>query len=63
MARIAGINIPLNKRVEVGMTYIYGIGRPTANRLLKEAGINPTPTCASSPTTRSRSSATSSTPT
>ena len=41
MARIAGINIPLNKRVEVGMTYIYGIGRPTANRLLKEAGINP----------------------
>ena len=41
MARIAGINIPLNKRVEVGMTYVYGIGRPTANRLLKEAGINP----------------------
>jgi len=41
MARIAGINIPLNKRVEVGMTYIYGIGRPTANRLLKEAGIDP----------------------
>jgi small subunit ribosomal protein S13 len=41
MARIAGINIPLNKRVEVGMTYIYGIGRPTPNRLLKEAGINP----------------------
>ena len=40
MARIAGINIPLNKRVEVGMTYIYGIGRPTANRLLNEAGIN-----------------------
>ena len=40
MARIAGINIPLNKRVEVGMTYIYGIGRPTANRLLDEAGIN-----------------------
>ena len=40
MARIAGINIPLNKRVEVGMTYIYGIGRPTANRLLKEAGID-----------------------
>ena len=41
MARISGVNIPLNKRVEVGMTYIYGIGRPTANRLLKEAGINP----------------------
>ena len=41
MARIAGINIPLNKRVEVGMTYIYGIGRPTSNKLLKEAGIDP----------------------
>ena len=41
MARIAGINIPLNKRVEVGMTYIYGIGRSTSNQLLKEAGIDP----------------------
>ena len=41
MARIAGINIPLNKRVEVGLTYIYGIGRPTANDLLKQAGISP----------------------
>jgi small subunit ribosomal protein S13 len=41
MARIAGINIPLNKRVEVGMTYIYGIGRSTSNKLLKEAGIEP----------------------
>jgi small subunit ribosomal protein S13 len=40
MARIAGINIPLNKRVEVGLTYIYGIGRPTANRLLAEADIS-----------------------
>ena len=41
MARIAGINIPLNKRVEVGLTYIYGIGRPTSNDLLKQAGIGP----------------------
>jgi small subunit ribosomal protein S13 len=41
MARIAGINIPLNKRVEVGLTYIYGIGRPTSNDLLKQAGISP----------------------
>ena len=41
MARIAGINIPLNKRVEIGLTYIYGIGRPTANDLLKNAGISP----------------------
>jgi small subunit ribosomal protein S13 len=41
MARIAGVNIPLNKRVEVGLTYIYGIGRPTSNELLKRAGIGP----------------------
>ncbi|MEA2251694.1 MAG: small subunit ribosomal protein [Solirubrobacteraceae bacterium] len=40
MARIAGINIPLNKRVEVGLSYIYGIGRSTANKLLAEAGID-----------------------
>jgi small subunit ribosomal protein S13 len=41
MARIAGVNIPREKRVEVGLTYIYGIGRPTSNRLLSEAGIEP----------------------
>ena len=41
MARIAGVNLPLNKRAEIGLTYIYGIGRPTANRLLKETGIGP----------------------
>src|SRR6059036_3876703 len=41
MARISGINIPLNKRVEVGLTYIYGIGRSTANELLKQAHIEP----------------------
>jgi small subunit ribosomal protein S13 len=40
MARIAGINIPLNKRVEVGLTYIYGIGRSTSNDLLDELKIN-----------------------
>jgi len=39
MARIAGINIPLNKRVEVGLTYIYGIGRSTSNELLAELDI------------------------
>ena len=39
MARISGVNIPLNKRVEIGLTYIYGIGRSTSNRLLSEAGI------------------------
>ena len=41
MARIAGVNIPLNKRVEIGLTYVYGIGQPTANQLLREAGISP----------------------
>ncbi|HEY7965802.1 MAG TPA: 30S ribosomal protein S13 [Solirubrobacteraceae bacterium] len=41
MARIAGINLPLNKRVEIGLTYIYGVGRPTAGRLLSETSISP----------------------
>src|SRR6202051_1342017 len=41
MARISGVNIPLNKRVEVGLTYIYGIGRSTSNKLLAEVGISP----------------------
>ena len=41
MARIAGINIPLNKRAEIGLTYIYGIGRSTANDLLTTAGVSP----------------------
>src|SRR5919112_5982464 len=39
MARIAGINIPLNKRAEIGLTYIYGIGRSTSNKVLAEAGV------------------------
>jgi small subunit ribosomal protein S13 len=41
VARIAGVNIPLNKRVEIGLTYIYGIGRPTSNQLLAEVGVSP----------------------
>ncbi len=41
MARISGINIPLNKRVEIGLTYIYGIGRSTSNQLLDQVGISP----------------------
>jgi small subunit ribosomal protein S13 len=41
MARIAGVNIPLNKRVEIGLTYIYGIGQPTSNELLAQLGISP----------------------
>ena len=41
MARISGVNIPLNKRVEIGLTYIYGIGRTTSNELLASVGIEP----------------------
>ena len=41
MARIAGVNIPLNKRVEIGLTYIYGVGQPTSKKLLSELGISP----------------------
>ena len=41
MARISGVNIPLNKRVEIGLTYIYGIGRSTSNELLAKVGIEP----------------------
>ena len=41
MARISGVNIPLNKRVEIGLTYIYGIGRPTSTKLLAQLGIEP----------------------
>jgi len=41
MARIAGINIPLNKRAEVGLTYIYGIGRSTSNQILRDTGVDP----------------------
>ena len=41
MARISGVNIPLNKRVEIGLTYIYGIGRSSSNRLLAQLGIEP----------------------
>ena len=40
MARIAGVNIPLNKRAEVGLTYVYGIGQSTAQELLDKVGIN-----------------------
>jgi len=41
MARIAGINIPLNKRVEVGLTYIYGVGEGMARKVLQDAGVDP----------------------
>ena len=40
MARIAGVDLPREKRIEVGLTYVYGIGQPSATRILKEAGIN-----------------------
>jgi small subunit ribosomal protein S13 len=41
MARIAGINIPVNKRVEVGLTYIFGIGHSTAKQIVAESGVDP----------------------
>ena len=41
MARIAGIDLPREKRVEIALTYIFGIGRPTATKLLKQTGVNP----------------------
>ena len=41
MARIAGVNLPLNKRSEIGLTYIYGIGRATALKVLSEVGVSP----------------------
>jgi small subunit ribosomal protein S13 len=39
VARISGVNIPLNKRVEIGLTYIYGIGRSTSNKILSQVGV------------------------
>jgi small subunit ribosomal protein S13 len=41
VARIAGVNLPLNKRSEIGLTYIYGIGRSRSNKILKEVGVSP----------------------
>jgi small subunit ribosomal protein S13 len=41
MARIAGVNVPTDKRIEIGLTYVFGIGRSTARRLLSQAGVSP----------------------
>ncbi len=41
MARIAGVNLPLNKRIEIGLTYVHGVGRPTANEILEKTKIDP----------------------
>ena len=41
MARIAGVDLPREKRVEIGLTYVYGIGHASAVRILKEANVNP----------------------
>jgi small subunit ribosomal protein S13 len=41
MARIAGINLPLNKRIEIGLTYVHGVGRSTANEILVKVGVDP----------------------
>ena len=45
MARIAGVDLPRDKRVEIGLTYIYGIGRTSADRILAEAKVNPDTRC------------------
>jgi len=45
MARISGVDLPREKRVEIGLTYIYGIGRTSANRILTEANVNPDIRC------------------
>jgi small subunit ribosomal protein S13 len=41
MARIAGVNIPTDKRVEIGLTYVHGVGRSSANEILKQVGVDP----------------------
>ena len=41
MARIAGVDLPKDKRIEIGLTYVYGIGRTSANKILEKTGINP----------------------
>ena len=41
MARLAGVDLPREKRIEIGLTYVYGIGRQTSNKILAEAGVNP----------------------
>jgi small subunit ribosomal protein S13 len=45
MARLAGVDLPRDKRVEIGLTYIYGIGRTTSNKILAEAKVNPDTRC------------------
>ncbi|MBA3580356.1 MAG: 30S ribosomal protein S13, partial [Gemmatimonadaceae bacterium] len=42
MARIAGVDLPREKKLEIGLTYIYGIGRQTARKILAESGVDPT---------------------
>ena len=41
MARVAGVNLPLNKRAEIGLTYVHGVGRSTANEILEKVGVDP----------------------
>ncbi|MFT3982597.1 MAG: 30S ribosomal protein S13 [Lachnospiraceae bacterium] len=45
MARISGVDLPRDKRVEIGLTYVYGIGRPNASKILAEANVNPDTRC------------------
>ena len=60
MARIAGVDLPREKRVEIGLTYIYGIGLTTSQKMLAEVGINPDTASRISPKTTSASCATTS---
>lgn len=57
MARISGVDLPREKRVEIGLTYIYGIGLPSSQRILKEANVNPDTRCADRLTMRLEDSA------
>jgi small subunit ribosomal protein S13 len=52
MARIAGVDLPREKRVEIGLTYIFGIGRAAARQIVEQAGVSPERACTSSPTRR-----------
>ena len=45
MARISGVDLPRDKRVEIGLTYVYGIGRPSATKIVEKAGVNPDTRC------------------
>ena len=63
MARIAGVDIPREKRLEISLTYIFGIGKTTAQKVIADLDLNATRACATSPMKRSTASARTSMPT